>query len=300
MTWASLVARVTAAYLTVGILAFAAWGVTGNPAWAVEFFRVPAALLMVWLALTEFGLSSQVVGHFSDDDLLRPGWTLIACSAGCQMVGTVCSQVLGVQSKINPLVLTAGAGNSLIPLMRNIGLTVGGTFRFGLLAAGLHFALKAYQQANLIGRLKWIDAAVLAGFAVFLLRNLADVVAAMRAGKTPDAWEVLGWPVDPLLWVLLLQALQLARAARQMENGRIALCWKAFSAGVFLTALGDIGMWATNYGYLNWPWSAAIWYLWLPAAAAFARAPAFQLAVMRDARAVAGPLVCEVLKASQS
>ena len=295
--FASLIARITAAYLAIGVLAFVVWQITGNPAWTIEFFRVPAAVLMVCLALTEFWLASTVIHHFSTDDLLRPGWTLIACSAGCQLAGMVCSQILGVSSRINPLSVLPGHG-LLIALTRSIGLLIGGTFRFALLAAGLHFALKAYRQAGFMGRMRWMDWVVCTVFAGFLLRNVADVVVAIRAGKTPDIWEVLGWPVDPLLWVLLLQALLLFRSASQMGNGRIALCWKAFSAAIFLTALGDVGLWAVNYGYLPWPWSAVTWYLWLPAAAAFARAPAFQLEVIRDARAVAGSFVCEVLKPS--
>jgi hypothetical protein len=298
ISWAPLIARITAAYLAAGGLALLAWQVTGNPDWAVEFFQVPAAILMVCLALTEFWLSSLAIGQFSSDDLLRPGWTLIACSAGCQLVGMVCSQVLGVPSRINPLVL-AGSPESLIPLLRNFGLLAGGTFRFAFLAAGLAFALKAYKQSSLGGRLGWAGRAVLAGFGIFVLRNVTDVARAIHGGKTPGIWEVLGWPVDPLLWLLLLQALLLWGATRQMGRGRIGLCWKAFSAGVFLTALGDIGAWAYQYGYLPWPWNALTWYVWLPAAAACARAPAFQLEVIRNAPAAAGPFVCEVLKASE-
>jgi hypothetical protein len=44
---------------------------------------------------------------------------------------------------------------------------------------------------------------------------------------------------------------------------------------VFLTAIGDAGGWAEAYGYLPYPWSAAVWFVWLPAAACFALAPAF-------------------------
>ena len=292
--WAPLIARVTAAYLAVGVLALGAWQVTRNPAWAIEFFRVPVAVLMVCLALTEFWLASLVIRHFSPDDLLRPGWTLIASSSGCQLIGMVCSQILGVQSRINPLVLSSHAG-SLIPLMRKAGLLAGGTFRYAFLACGMHFALKAYQRSGLRGRMRWMDWVVCVLFGAFLLRNVVDVIAAIRGGKTPDVWEMLGWPVDPLLWLLLLQALMLLRSAGQMGNGRIGLCWKAFSAAIFLTALGDVGLWVFNYGYLPWPWSSVTWYLWLPASAAFARAPAFQLEVVHDAHSVAGPFLYEVL-----
>lgn len=296
--WAPLIARITAAYLAVGILALGAWLVTGNPAWAIQFFQVPAAVLMVCLALTEFWLASLVIRHFSSDDLLRPGWTLITASAGFQLIGMVCSQILGVQSRINPLALVPQA-SSVIPLMRNIGLLAGGTFRYAFLAAGLYFALKAYRQSGFRGRVLWIDWFACAAFAVFLLRNVLDVASAIRAGKIPGAWEILSWPVDPLLWVLLLQALLLFRWASRMENGRVGLCWKAYSAAIFLTALGDVGLWAINYGYLAWPWSSVTWYLWLPAAAAFARAPAFQLEILHDGHSVAGRFIYEVLNPSK-
>ncbi len=296
--WAPLIARITAAYLAVGVLALGAWGITGNPVWAVEFFQVPAAALMVCLAFTEFWLSSLVIRHFSSDDLLRPGWTLMAGSAGCQLIGMVCSQILGVASRINPLKLTPNAA-SLIPLMRNIGLLAGGTFRYAFLAGGMHFALKAYRQSGLKGRMRWIDWVASIAFAVFLLRNVMDVVLAIRAGKNPGMWEMLGWPVDPLLWVLLLQALLLFRSAGQMDNGRIGLCWKAYGAAIVLTALGDVGLWVVNYGYLPWPWSSLTWYLWLPASAAFARAPAFQLEIMQDGHSVAGGFMYEVLNPSK-
>ena len=286
----------TSVYLAVGILAFIAWQITGNDAWVIEFFGAPAALLMVALAGLELWLSIQVLRHFAADDLLRTGWTLIACSAGCQFVGFLFSQVLGVHSQLNPF--TAASGDSWIPLARQIGLTIGGTFRFALLAGGLWFAVKAYRRAGLGSRLTLPDSAVLLAFLIYLVRNVVDVVRAMHAGKQPDVWEVLGWPVDPLLFVLIIEGILLFRSARQLGTGRIGLCWRAMSAGVFLTAIGDVAMWAANYGYLPWPWSALTWYVWLPAAAAFARAPAFQLEVIRDAAGERSPFASEYLSSS--
>ncbi len=200
----------------------------------------------------------------------------------CQVIGVICSQLLGTESRLNPLAVESGGTEWLITLAHKFGLLIGGTFRFGLLVATLHFALKAYRQSGLAARLGQIDWAILIAFALFVARNVADVLVAIRGGKRPDVWEVAGWPVDPILLVLLAQGLLLFRSSSQMGRGRIGSCWRALSLGVLLTALGDVGMWATNYGYLPWPWSALTWYLWLPAAASFARAPAFQLAVIGD------------------
>jgi hypothetical protein len=283
VTYASLIIWVTSSYLAVGVAAFAAWRITGNIAWVVEFFQLPAALIMAWLAIVEVWLCIYAITQFSPDDLLHRGWILIAGSAGCQLVGTVYSQILGVSSRLNPLTRQQGQAEWAISLARHIGLTVGGPFRFSLLAGGLFLALMAYRRAGFAGRLAPLDWAVLVGFGAYIARNVVDVATAMQTGKKPDIWEMLGWLTDPLLLLLLVEALLLFRSAQEMAAGRIGRCWKAFAAGVFLTSLGDVGMWAANYGYLPWPWNSVTWYLWLPAAAAFARAPAFQVEVIREA-----------------
>ena len=79
------------------------------------------------------------------------------------------------------------------------------------------------------------------------------------------------------------EALLLRRSVQRMGSSRIAKCWSAFSIGVFLIALGDVGGWAEVYGYLPYPWSSLTWFLWLPAAACFALAPAYQLEAIRSA-----------------
>jgi hypothetical protein len=279
----SIIVGITGCYLAAGLFAFLAWQFTGNIAWAVEFFQVPAALVMVWLALLQLSLSLKVTANFAPDDLLRPGWMLITASAGCQFVGSLLSQVLGVNSRLNPLALVPRWRESLIPELRHVGLTFGGTLRFALLSVGLLFAVKAYRQSGLLSRLRAIDWAVLTLMAVYLARNVVDVAVAIRQGKHPDAWELLNWPTDPLLGLLLAQGLLLFRSAQRMGSGMVGRCWKAFAIGLFLTALGDLGLWAINYGYLPGPWQSLAWYVWLPAAAAFACAPAFQLEMIRHA-----------------
>ena len=89
-----------------------------------------------------------------------------------------------------------------------------------------------------------------------------------------------------MLWLLLAEALLLFRCAQGIAPGRIGECWKAFAVGIFLTALANAAMWAFRHGYLPYPWTNLIWYLWLPAFAEFARAPALQLEVIQEALGV--------------
>ena len=61
---ASTLLLVTSVYLALGVAAFVAWGATGNLTWVVGYFRVPGALLLVWMALMELWLSLRVRQHF--------------------------------------------------------------------------------------------------------------------------------------------------------------------------------------------------------------------------------------------
>jgi hypothetical protein len=98
-----VIIAIAACYLAAGVFAFLAWHLTDNLASVVEFFQVPAALPMIWLAMLQFLLSLNATRNFSQDDFLRPAWTPITRSAGCQLVSSLLSQVLGVDSRLNHL-----------------------------------------------------------------------------------------------------------------------------------------------------------------------------------------------------
>ncbi len=62
-----------------------------------------------------------------------------------------------------------------------------------------------------------------------------------------------------------------------MGWGLIPRCWLAFTAAIFLTSLGDMGLWAVTEGYLPPAPVALSWHIWFVAAACFALGPAYQL-----------------------
>ena len=279
-----IIVAVTAAYLTCGFLALAAWRLTSDDAWVTAFFRVPAALAMVWLSATQFWLAAQAAHHFAGGEIMRKLWTWITLSAACGLVGTVSTQILGVKSQLNPLVRLPGwQTDRALAVWHEAGGVIGGTLRFAFLAGGLWCAVRVYRKSGFLGKLKWGDRVLLAAFALYLSAVAYGVTVALRAGK-PWRWsEAAMWPVDPLLWLLLLEGLLLYRSVERMGPGWIGRCWKTLSIAVFLTALGDVGTWAFNYGYLPYPWSAVVWYVWLPAEAAYTLAPAYQLEALHRA-----------------
>jgi hypothetical protein len=217
---------------------------------------------------------------------MRKAWNLIVISAGCDLAGALLVQVLSAQTALNPFTYASWWSSSDSAFLRDYGSVIGGPLRFAFLAGGLFQALRSYRKSGFLERPAVIDWALLAVTGTYVVREFAGVIFAIQHGKHPGPAEVLRWPTDPLLWLLLAEGLLLYRSVRQMGPGWIGRCWKAFSVGVGLIVLGDLAIWATAYGYLPWPWSSLGWYVWLPAAAAFAMAPAFQLEAVHRAYAV--------------
>jgi len=279
-----MILLIAGAYLTVGILVFAVWLNGGSDAWIEDFFRVPGALLLVSLSGIGLYLSLRTWRAFDAGEPMRRAWQMVTLSAAADFTSTILVQIFGAQSRLNPLTY-AGEGRTLAPHWRSAGLMIGGSCRFATLAAGLMLVIMIYRRAGFLGRLRAVDWALLAFFGAYIVRETVDVVVRARSERTFSGAEIFNLPVDPLLWVLLSQALRLFRSVQTMGYGWIGKCYGAFAVGIFLVLLGDVAIWATNWGYLPWPWSALGWYVWIPAASAFAVAPAFQWEAMRSVEA---------------
>jgi len=281
----TLLILLTAAYLLIGVVAFAGYRVTGDPTWVESFFRMPGALLALFLATVELWFSLQVLSHFSNDEPMHAVWLCISGSAAFDLAGVTASQVLAAESALNPLRLFPWWSTQTAVSIRQYGILAGGTCRFVLLAVGLGLCVRIYRRNHLLARLKLLDWVPWLAMGVFSAREFADVIEAARRGRHFPLVEMAGWPVDVLLWFCLAQALLLYRSAHQMGPGWITRCWNAIAVGCFLICIGVAADWATRWDYLPWPWSAITWYIWLPSGAAFALAPVFQLEAIQNALA---------------
>jgi hypothetical protein len=267
----------TATYLAAGLVALVAWRITGNVSWVEYYFRVPGAFVLVFLAAASLVLCRRVQREFSPAQPMYRAWRLIVISTVCDLTGALFTQFLSVPMALNPLAHTSWWSPALAAWLRQFGQSAGGSLRFAFLAAGLFQALRVYRKSGFLAGLTVPDWALLAAAGAYIVREATDLIYALRLGKHPAPAEVLGWPTDPLLWILLAESILLYRSVHQMGPGWIGRCWQAFSLGISFIVLGDVAIWATAYGFLPWPWSSIGWYLWLPAAAAFALAPAYQL-----------------------
>ena len=273
----------TLLYLVGGLAAYVLWQFTGNPLWIEQFFGLPSVIVLIWLAALQLWFSVQVCAEFSPDEPMRLAWQLISGAALFNLVGTIGVQVFSGQKDWNPLVHTSWWSGPLGKTIFDTGQVLQGTCRFALLAAGLWCVLMLYRESGFLGRLHVFDWLLLTASVAYFIREASDLIAALLAGKQPRLGEILLWPVDPILCLLFAEAMLLHRSVQRTGMGLIGRCWRTFSAGIFLILLGDVMIWATAYGYLPWPWSSLEWYVWMPAAAAFALAPAYQLEAIRRA-----------------
>jgi hypothetical protein len=100
------------------------------------------------------------------------------------------------------------------------------------------------------------------------------------SGNHPSLGTMLLWLSDPLLSLLLIEAILVRRSVIRMGQGLVAKCWGMFVLAIVVTSAGDAAIWASNHGLLSASLTALSWYIWFVAAAAFASAPAYQLAAI--------------------
>ncbi|MFN7998260.1 MAG: hypothetical protein U0Q18_31860 [Bryobacteraceae bacterium] len=279
-TWIVLI---TGWGLFVALAAAALWQRTNDLNWIEWYFQWPSILFLVGLAGVEAWFCLSLRHCFLPGEPLYKAWTFIGLSAICDFTGSIFSQWLSSRSPLNPLHHLASWSEKQGQEIRSFGLVIGGTLRYALLAAGLYYVLRIYRKTGFLGRLKLTDWILVGLVVAYIIDESKQLIYYLDHGKSPSLPEILGWPVDPLLFVLLIETRLLARSIEGMGKGSVSQSWKAFTIAILLIWVGDLGIWATNYGLIDWPWTALGWFVWLPAAGAFAAAPALQLEAIEHA-----------------
>jgi hypothetical protein len=274
----------TVALLLVGVAAFYAWWHSGNPLWIRAYFYYPGAFFFLACSVIEGWLAYLCWREFAPGDLLRPAWFLIALSAATQVAGGLVSHILEHRSIVNPLSYlpperAEAAMRTAVDIAR-----VSGPLYMIFLAWGLFYVVRACRRNGILGRLKAIDYALLAIVVAFTVHFVISLALSSQPNREPATTPtVIGWMSDPLLCVLLFEAILIRRSTANMGWGLISRCWLSFTVAVFLTSVGDIGLWAAASRHLPYALEAASWYVWFIASAAYALGPAYQLEAMRRA-----------------
>jgi len=276
----ALLIGLTFAVLVLGVFPAVEWVTTGNEGTLRLFFDYIGALWLIALSLAELGFCLLARAQFSPGEPLRRVWSLASLGAAAHAVGSILSQALGIPGGLNPF-----AGNAGWPAAaaREWGLTIGGPLQMIFLASALAFALKTYRRSGLLPRIRPADWALLAVVAGFSVLQIYEVVLYWGPNKTGNFHEAITVITDPLLCLLLAEAILIRRSVLNMGWGLIGLCWSAFTAAIFLTSVGNIGLWLTTNFALPRALEASTWYVWFLVYAAYALAPAYQVEACRRA-----------------
>jgi hypothetical protein len=270
------------AVLVVGPAACAAWWQTGNDVWIQGFFSYAGALFLVACSAIGTALSYVVWRQFSKGELLRPAWFLIFLSGLCQLLGGVGGHILANRSLINPLTYLPLEQGTRVMQRADVFAQLLGPLYMALLACGLFYVLAACRRNGVLANLRLPDFILLGIVTAYTTHYFATVVV-NASSMDSQVHRFTAWTSDPLLCVLLLEAILILRSAANMGWGLIPRCWVAFTAAIFLTSLGDMGLWAWANGYLSPAMVALSWHIWFVAGVCFALGPAYQLQAIAQA-----------------
>jgi hypothetical protein len=269
----------TSVFLFVGLGSLLAWLYTDRVECLRTFFRGPGAIYLVFLAALAFSLCRLVVRQFSAGEPLRPAWFLLMAAGACQLVGTVCVQILGVYSPLNPLTHGMGAPAATAFNLNRFGLLVGGPLEMVLLAGGLGWMLYLCGRSGMRLEFRPADGFPVAIAGVLTCLQISDLMA----GGEVALYDVISTATGPLLILLLAEASLVRNCMSAMGGGMIARCWNSFAAAIFLTALSNLGMWLDGHGLLSAAPATLSCFLCYLAATAYALGPAWQIEAIQHA-----------------
>jgi hypothetical protein len=269
---------VLALHLAVGMVAYAHFLVTGQYVVLGWYFSTLGTLFFLVMTATEFCLAVNCRSWFDPDEPMRLAWGMIACAALARLAGLLLRAVSdghlpwGYWHQLNL------PHQELFANLNQFGLVVGGPLSMAFLAVGLGRVLGVHRKFHLVGSLTRGDKALLTLVLAFSLSQLSINLPLL--GRHPSLGTMLLWLSDPLLSLLLVEAILVRRSVTRMGQGLVAKCWGMFVLAIVITSAGDAAIWADSHSLLSESVTALTWYIWFVAAAAFASAPAYQLAAI--------------------
>ncbi|MBI5084928.1 MAG: hypothetical protein HZB13_10080 [Acidobacteria bacterium] len=266
----------SAVHMIVGLLAWLVWIQTGDPHAVDLFFQVPGPLYFVLAAVLQTSLAFRAWRSFAADQPMWTAWACLTLAGVSRLTGDLIAQVFSAATPLNPFPQYAANAN-----LHEIGLTFAGPVHLLFLLLGCRVAIQVHRSVGWRSRLRPSDYLFATPIAMHVLKQVWDLFV-LYPGEFSLPMRIIRWLTDPLLLILFLVALVLWRTTREHSGGLVGLCWGFYAAGVFFTAMGDVALWAVESSVVHWiPASFISWYIWFPASAAFALAPACQVEALR-------------------
>jgi len=264
LTLPRIIVLVTAVHLGCGILAWFYWRLQGDVGPLSSYFNLAASPFLLVAAGGEALLAGVVWRCYQRQQAMWWCWGLLFVSGILRIVSYIVMQHRAIEALFADQVPSQGPDLSLF-------LIIDGPGRVAVLLAALAVVLRVYRNSGWLATLKPFDRALLTIVGLHVARQGYLLLSGSPGGPPADSFLT-----DVLLLGLLFVALLLYRTASASGGGYVARCWGAYAAGAFLLSLGNIGKWLVFSAGV--PWEAASllnWYVWFPAAAAYALAPAY-------------------------
>jgi len=261
----------------LGLAAYIQFLITGNYDLISWYFSQLGLFFLVGMAAAEMYFAWLSRAQFDRDEPLHRTWTLIFLAATARLVGnligySVVTNGLWLFSRWPGVSLQEGQAS-----WHQFGLAVAGPVAMAFYAAGLWRALSLKRKFRFLGPLALSDKLLIAVVCIFTARELFEIATLLIRHFHPSVGLMVLWFSDPLLAVLLIQAVMIRRSVLSMGGGLVAQCWGAIVVATVTVSIGDVALWADGKGLLpRWlaPWG---WYVWFFAAAAYATAPVYQV-----------------------
>jgi hypothetical protein len=276
---ANIVLGITGVHVSVGLVLCSLWLLTKDESWIRYYFDYQSPMFFISFAWLEVYFCLVAIFQFSAGEPMRKAWCFIALAALLRLIGLTIAHLLSIKSFLNPaFVLAESWNNSRAMGLHQMGLAISGPIHMAVLACGLYVVLKISRRFKMLAQLKKIDYFLLGIVCLFTLWHVYEIVSSLPALNSPITVEIfLEWVSDPLLSILLIEAILIRRCVLNIGWDYIAKCWGAFTAAIFITSLGNISIWAATNHYLPWPASLITWFIWFFASAAYVMGPAYQV-----------------------
>jgi hypothetical protein len=270
--------------LTIGLFAYGNFVFTGSYDLLILFFRNAGAAYFLCVTAVAACFAYRARSQFDSTEPMHLTWSMVFLSGCCQFTGLACSQVLSMDIAWNPLVWPGALNSQRSLVLHDIGLALNSPVAMSLLACGLGRVLIVKRRLGLVGRLTVRDRMFIGAVLVFTASQIFEMGRMLAYNRAAvNATQVVLWFTDPLLAVLLIQAVSIRRLVVNLGDGLVARCWWMMAAGVLCTSAGNAFMWATNYSMIPQLLVPLGWFIWFLPVTAFACAPCYQLEAMRQA-----------------
>jgi hypothetical protein len=276
--------------LIVGLAAYVSFVVTGKYDALVALFDKLGVTFFMLVSGTEMYFAYRARGLFEPTEEMHGTWTLVLLSAFCRLTGAALTGVLSKQAPWNPLVVLGAFRPDRAGALHDLGLAASGPAAMALLAWGLMRVLALNHRLGILGRLTFWDRSFIAAILAFTALQFIDIGGVLLGDRGRlSVMQSFMWLSDPLLTLLLIQAVSIRRSVLNMGHGLVARCWGMMALGVAFTSAGDATMWAETHGFIPVVIQPLEWFIWFFAVTAFASAPCYQVEAAREAHAGSYP-----------